>query len=204
MPASKNVASALVFASLAGLVAFNSGCGGKEYVRGANDPSIDAPAMSTGLDKDDVQRMLSENLNHLRTAPIMEVWREHRGQDRVAIFPFQNETSEHIDSQLQAALSETETWLVDSGVVTVISRERQREMIAEVEGHARPVFDPSKVAVYGRQLGAQYAITGKVQAADERTKDMRRVQYWLFMQVIDIETSAIRWQHKSYITKAVR
>ena len=193
--------SALLIASAA--VAL-SGCGSKEYVRGSNDPSIDNPAMSTGLDKEDIQKMLSESLNKLRNAPIMDAWRTNRGKDKVAIFPFQNATSEHVDSQLAAALSETETWLIESGVVTVISRERQKEMIAEVEGQQSAVFNPANVSKYGRQLGAQYFITGKVQAADERTDDARRVQYFLFMQVIDIETSAIRWQHKSYITKMVR
>jgi len=177
---------------------------GKEYVRGSNDPSIDNPAMSTGLDKEDIQRMLSENLNNLRNAPVMSLWRDNRGKDTIAIFPFQNATSEHIDSQLAAALSETETWLVESGTVTVISRERQKEMIAEVEGQQNAVFNPANVAKYGRQMGAKYFITGKVQAADERTDDARRVQYFLFMQVVEIETSVVRWQHKSYVTKMVR
>lgn len=179
------------------------GCG-KEYVRDVHDPSIDNPAMSTGLDKDDIQRMLSENLNNLRKAPIMDLWRQNRGKDTVAVFPFQNETSEHVDPQLAAILSEAETWMVESGVVTVISRERQNQMIAEVEGHQNAIFNPAHVAQYGRQLGAKYFITGKVAAADERTDDERRVQYFFFMQVIEVETSAIRWQHKAYITKMVR
>jgi hypothetical protein len=184
-------------------VAAAGGCS-KEYVRGSNEPSVDNPAMSTGLDKDDIQRMLSECLNNLRAAPIMDLWRTGRGQDTVAVFPFQNETSEHIDSQLQAVLSEAETWLVQSATVTVISRDRQNQMIAEVEGTRHAVFNPAHVAQYGRQLGAKYFITGKAQAADERTDDARRVQYFLFMQVIEVETSAIRWQHKAYVTKAIR
>lgn len=192
------VASALA----AALAASSTGCG-KEYVRGSNDPSIDNPAMSTGLDKDDIQRMLSENLNNLRNAKIMDEWRTTKGVT-VAIFPFQNETSQHIDSQLAAALNEAETWLVEAGTVTVIARDRQKQMIAEVEGAGAPIFNPAHVVQYGKQLGVKYFITGKVQSADERTDDMRRVQYFLFMQVIEVETSAIRWQHKAYITKAVR
>ena len=201
----KSLRSFLIgLASLVLVGAATPACGGKEYVRDSHDPSIDNAAMSTGLDKDDIQRMLSENLNNLRNAPIMDLWRQHRGADTVAIFPFQNETSEHIDSQLSTILSEAETWLVDSGVATVISRERQNQMIAEVEGHQNPVFNPAHVAQYGRQLGAKYVITGKVSTSDERTDDARRVQYFFYMQVIEIETSAIRWQHKAYITKAVR
>ncbi len=177
---------------------------GKEYVRDTNDPSIDNAAMSTGLDKDDVQRMLKDNLNTLRAAPIMDLWRTNHGQDTVAIFPFQNSTSEHIDSSLEAVLSEAETWLVEAGTVTMISRERQNAMIAEVEGSKNPVFNPAHVAQYGKQLGAKYFITGKIMASDERTENARRVQYFMFMQVIEIETSAIRWQHKAYVTKMVR
>ena len=77
-------------------------------------------------------------------------------------------------------------------------------MIREVEGQQNPVFNPAKAATYGKQLGAKYFITGKVSAADERNDDMRRVQYFLFLQVIEVETSAIKWQRKTYITKAIK
>ncbi len=184
-----------------------TGCASKEYVRGADDPSVDRPAMSTGLDKDDVQLTLKTLLNQLRVAPIMNEWRTKAGQnDRVtvAIAPFINETSEHIDSMLSAMLGETETWLVNGGIVRVVSQERQSDMIRQVEGAQHPVFDPRHIPQYGRQLGVKYYVTGKVGASDERTEDARRVQYFLFMQVIDTETSEIRWQQKAYVTKAIR
>jgi hypothetical protein len=190
--------------ALLGLLA---ACASKEYVRGADDPTIDRPAMSTGLDKDDIGRTLQTLLNQMREAPIMTEWRVRAGQgDRqiVAIAPFLNETSEHIDPQLDAMLGETETWLVNSGIVRVVSQERQADMIRQVEGATHPVFDPRHIPQYGRQLGVKYYVTGKVGAADERTADARRVQYFLFMQVIDTETSEIRWQQKAFVTKAVR
>ena len=180
-----------------------SGCG-KEVVRGSNDPSIDSHALSTGLDKDDIQRALHETLNNLRSAPVMNEWRSAQPRPNVAIFPFQNSTSEHIDSMLDAMLGEAETWLVESGTVQVISRERQTQMIREVEGQQNPVFNPANAARYGKQLGAKYFITGKVSGNDERSEDMRRVQYFVFMQVIDVETSAIKWQRKTYVTKAIK
>jgi PBP1b-binding outer membrane lipoprotein LpoB len=184
-----------------------SACAGKEYVRGSQDPSIDQPAMSTGLDKDDIGRTLQTLLNKMRAAPIMDEWRMKAGQsDRqtVAVAPFLNETSEHIDPQLDSMLSETETWLVNSGIVRVISHERQADMIRHVEGAQHPVLDPRHIPQYGKQLGVKFFVTGKVGSSDERTEDARRVQYFIFMQVIDSETSEIRWQEKAYITKAVR
>ena len=192
------------FAAVPILLALTAAGCGKEVVRGADDPSIDAKAMSTGLDKDDIQRALHETLNNLRAAPIMNEWRTAQPPPNVAIFPIQNSTSEHIDSMLDALLGEAETWLVESGTVQVISRERQNQMIREVEGQQNAVFNPAHTAKYGRQLGAKYLITGKVSGNDERTDDMRRVQYFLYMQVLEVETSAIRWQGKTEITKAVR
>jgi TolB-like protein len=186
------------------LLAAAPGCGDKEYVRGTQDPSIDNAAMSTGLDKRDIQKMLSDNLNDLRVASVMNDWRSRGERVQVAVFPIMNETTEHIDSALSAAASETETWLVESGVATVISRERQAQAIAEVEGQKGAAFNQAKAATYGKQLGVKYIVTGKISGSDERTEDERRVQYFYFMQVIDVETSAILWQHKSYVTKAVR
>jgi uncharacterized protein (TIGR02722 family) len=179
-------------------------CARPEYVRGSQQPGIDSPAMSTGLDKQDIQQMLKENLDNLRLSPVMDQWRQGRGKTVVTVFPFSNETTEHIESQLQAILSEAETWMVESNTVTVVARDRQNQIVADIEGARNPVFNPAHVAQYGKQLGAQYFLTGKVQTSDERTEDARRVQYFFFMQVIEVETGAIRWQHKAYVTKMLR
>jgi len=180
-----------------------SGCG-KEVVRGADDPSVDSHALSTGLDKEDMKRALKDTLNKLRVSPVMNEWRTTNPQPIVAIFPFQNSTSEHIESSLDTILNETETWLLESNAVRMVSRQRQAEMIREVEGQQNAVFNPAHAARYGKQLGAKFFITGKVSGNDERSEDMRRVQYFLYLQVLDVETSEIRFSAKSEITKAIK
>lgn len=195
--------SIVVVPSLFALALAVGGCG-KEVVRGADDPSVDAHALSTSLDKEDMKRSLRDTLNRLRSSPVMNEWRTTNPQPIVAIFPFQNSTSEHIESSLETILSEAETWLLESNAVRVVARQRQAEMIREVEGQQNAVFNPANAAKYGKQLGAKYFITGKVSGSDERSEDMRRVQYFLYLQVIDVETSEIRFQAKSEITKAIK
>ena len=46
-------------------------------------------------------------------------------------------------------------------------------------------------------------MTGKVYTTDERAGVQRRVQYYMFMQVIDVETGEILFQNKSALTKAI-
>ncbi|HEY8076446.1 MAG TPA: penicillin-binding protein activator LpoB [Labilithrix sp.] len=188
----------------ASLAFVSAGCGGPEVVRGANDPSIDAHALSTGLDKDDIQRALKETLNHLRAAAVMNEWRTTNPKPNVAILPFKNSTDEHIDSSLDAMLGEAEEWLVESQVVNVVSHERQREMIGEVRAQQSGDFDPATISKLGHQLGVKYFVTGKVSGNDERTEDMRRVQYYLQLQVIEADTSLIKFQKKAYVTKAIK
>lgn len=188
---------------LLGLVASLTAACGPAYVRGNQDPGIDDAAMSTGLDKRDIQQLLHENLKHLMSSPIANRWNTDRTRPTLAIYPLANETSEHIDSQLQALLSDVETFMVNSGLVTVVSVERQAQMIAELEKQHGGGFDRNHLADYNKQLGAQYYVTGKVFTSDERVNDERRVQYFMFMQVIEVATSAVVWQNKSEITKGL-
>jgi len=190
--------TALVALALAG-----TGCG-KEVVRGADDPSVDSHALSTSLDKEDIKRALRDTLNKLRAAPVMGEWRTSNPKTIVAVFPFQNATSEHIDSALETVLTEAETWLLESQVVRIVDRRRQAEFIRDVEGQQHPVFNPANAAKYGKQMGAKYYVTGHVSGNDERSQDMRRVQYFLYLEVVNVETSEKLFLAKSEITKAIR
>lgn len=177
------------------------GCAEHGVTRGSQEPGIDSIAMSTSLDKDDIKTALQKLLNQMRVGPVMHQWQADGGQDTVAIAPFTNETSEHIDSQLDAMLADTETWLVNSSVVIVVSKEKQDQMIKEVEGEQHPIFNPAHVAAYGQQYGVKYFITGKVAASDEMTGDARRVQYLVYMQVIETATGRIWFQKSAEISK---
>lgn len=183
-----------------------SACGGPAYVRGSENPELDEYAMSTGLDKRDLERLFDENVKSLLASGAMRRWKDAAAEGKeatVAIFPVKNETSEHVDSQLQALLSKFETKLVNSGYVTVISRERQEQLIRELKLQQGAAFDPDQAAQLGKQLGAQYYVTGKVYDSAEKSGSERRVQYFLFMQAIDVETGAIRWQNEANLTKGL-
>jgi hypothetical protein len=186
-----------------GLLAAQPACG-PTVVRGSDDPSVDRAALSTSLDKEDMKRALKDTLNKFRTSEVMNHWRTENPKPTVAVFPFQNSTSEHIDSQLDTILSETENWLLEAGTVRIIDQRRQAEFIKQVEGSQSAAFDPKHIPQYGKQMGAKYVVTGHVSGNDERNDDMRRVQYFLYLEVVDVSTSEKLGLWKSEITKAVK
>jgi uncharacterized protein (TIGR02722 family) len=171
-------------------------------VRGTDEPGLDYAAMSTGLDKRDLQRMMNENMEAMRKSAVVQRWMQ---EDRppVAVLPLQNETSEHIDSALNALISDIETELINWGAVRVISLQNQQQMMEEIRRQYADGFDQTKIAHWGKQIGARYFVTGKVYTTDERVEDQRRVQYYLFMQVLNVETGEILFQNKTNTTKAM-
>lgn len=170
---------------------------------GTENPDFDEGAMSTGLDRKDLQDLMSKNMAALVGSPLWGQWRAAGAQPVVAIWPIKNDTTEHLDDQMLTLLSDMETELLNSGVVSVVSRERQAEMMAEAGLQQGADFDPAMAAQIGKQIGAQYFLTGKLQAVDERINKERRVQYTLFMQVIEVETSLLKFQTKSERTKGI-
>jgi uncharacterized protein (TIGR02722 family) len=176
--------------------------GGPRAVRGSDVAGLDDEAMGTGLDRRDLQLMLHENMESLQTSALVKRW-ESENRPAVAVLSMRNDTSEHIDSVLQALITEVETSLVNAGHVRVISRDSQPEMIAEVEKQQSDAFDASTVSRLGNQVGVRYFVTGRVYNADERQSGERRVQYFLFMRVLDVETGDILWQNSAAVTKAI-
>ncbi len=179
-----------------------TGCG-PTYVRGSEVEGLDDYAMSTGLDKRDLEQLFEQNIESLMSSAVVEKWKAEPEPPVVSLFAIANETSEHVRDQLDALLAKMETRLINGGVATVVDRARQDQLIAEVEKQQGGAFDETKSAEVGRQLGARFFLTGKVYDSAERAEKERRVQYFLFMKIVEVETGVVRWQNEANLTKGL-
>ena len=182
---------------------FLVGCAGPRAVRGSDTPGLDNAAMSTTLDRKDLEKALKISMEALRTSRLMARW-ETENNPTVGVLPIRNETSEHIGGALNALLTEIESQLINFAPVRVISLEGQDALIEEIRvQQENTAFDPAQTAKWGRQLGVRYILSGKVFSTDERTKEARRVQYYLFIRAVSVETGEILFQNQAPITKAI-
>lgn len=191
---------------LAGLLAF-LGCattverGGE----GTENPDLDRAALSQKLDREDINYLVADYLEKLEASRFWQAdVRQSRDRPLVAIWPIQNATSEHIDDQLLTLLSSIETALVNTGDVRVVDRSTQDQLMREVQKQQGSAFDPTTARRLGRQLGVQYFFTGKITSIEERLNKTKRVQYSLFLQVLEIETGLIEFQNEVTRTKQVK
>jgi len=192
---------------LAAAVVTLTGCGPRA-VRGGpgtDNPQLDRPAMSVTLDLADIEYLVGENTKALSGSAL---WNKTIMRapvpPTVAIWPIQNATSQHIDDQLAAILSSVETFLVNSSDVRMVSRESQQQLIEELRSRQADIYDPQTIGKLGRQLGAQYFVTGKVTSVEERFRSTRRVQYALILQVLEVETARIVFQNEASRSKALK
>jgi hypothetical protein len=197
-----SVSKKLGFLAFSAWVSGLAACGSPHAVRGEEVAGLDEEAMGTGLDRRDLQKMLHDNMNALQTSAVVQRW---QGENRpsVAVLPIRNDTSEHVESSLDSLISDVETVLINGGHVRVVSHENQGALVDEVKAQQSDAFDQTTVSRWGHQVGARYFVTGKLFANDERQNDERRVQYTLFMQVIEAETGDILFQNKASVTKAL-
>ncbi len=199
-PRSVSIHMTLVLACSLVLV---TGCAGPRAVRGQDTPGLDEAAMSTSLDRKDLERALEISMEALRTSKLMARWQMEQ-DPTVGVLPFRNETSEHIDSALNALMTEIESQLINFAPVRVISLEDQPALIEEIRRQQQSsAFDSARIAAWGRQIGVRYIVSGKVFSTDERTESARRVQYYLFLRTVDVETGEILFQNQAPITKAI-
>ncbi len=172
---------------------------------GTANPDLDAPALSIKLDREDINYLVADYLKALEDSRFWKSEVEDAGnRTLVAIWPITNETSQHIDDQMATLLSSIETALVNTGDVRVVDRARQEALVREVGIQRGSAYDPASAQRMGRQLGVKYFFTGKISSVDEKLAKMRRIQYSLFLQVIEIETGIIEFQNEVTRSKAVK
>lgn len=189
------------------LLAVQAGCAATAMRGGAGtaNPDLDRPAMSVKLDRDDITFLVADYLERLEASPFWQATIKNAGQPPVvAIWPIQNATSQHLDDQMLILLSSIETALVNTGRVRVIDRNSQESLAREIGIQQGSIYDPRSAQRLGRQLGAQYFFTGKITSVDERLNNVRRVQYTLFLQVLEIENGLIRFQNEVARSKAIK
>jgi TolB-like protein len=172
---------------------------------GTSNPDLDAPAMSVTLDREDITYMVADYLERLEASAFWQKTIKSAPRPPVvAIWPIQNATSQHLDDQMLTLLSSIETALVNTGEVRVVDRASQEALAREIGIQQGAIYDPASARRLGRQLGAQYFFTGKITSVDEKLNRQRRVQYSLFLQVVEIETGLLHFQNEVTRSKGMK
>lgn len=176
-------------------------CRGPEYTRAADEPEIDDPALSTRLDRRDLELAIDAWVEEFGASAFVRGLPPRKPS--IAILRIQNDTSEHVSGALDNLLSAVETRLVQSGLFKVVDNTTltRDAVLAERLRASGDAVDPETAAALGKEFGIELLVNGRVGDTAEKNEGVRRVQYYLFMRVTDVATLQVMHQTQVDITK---
>ncbi|RKY17646.1 MAG: hypothetical protein DRQ55_15265 [Planctomycetota bacterium] len=176
-------------------------CSGPTVQRGTDDPDIDQTAMSTRLDRADLEHAMDKWLTTFDASGF--VHNLPSGNRTISVLEIKNETSEHIGSALRTLITSVETKLVNGGVFDVVANDDVLKSAIVQERLRGDMVDPDTMAALGKELGVNYFVHGRVGDTTEKLQDARRVQYTLFLKVTEVATRRTVFQEQIDITKQI-
>lgn len=141
----------------------------------------------------DLRELSADLSSQLLDSAFME---ERTDSPVVMIAGIRNDTDEYIDTR--SITDRMRVLLMNSGRMRFIHEARRAELLAE-QGYQAEHVEPETQVAIGRQLGAQYMLTGafsKIATASPRQVRVsrRRMNYYkLTMEVTDLQTGEIKW-----------
>jgi hypothetical protein len=142
-----------------------------------------------------VERGQASVVASLARSEVISEWLADRPQ--VSLLPMK--TPDGLRSAVgDPVLSAIEHWLV-ANRATVVARDRQDQMICEIERQSGNAFDPRFRAQLGRQLGSKWFVTGTVTPVERYWNFHSREGGWvdrstIVVSIIEAETGRVLWE----------
>lgn len=178
-------------------------CGSREVTRTDTDTVTDL----SGYWNDTDARIVADSIVEQVLDSRIQGLNERLSGDRVASLPVivvggvRNQSMEHIN--VDVFMSEIERSLLNSGRFQIAAGGRERD---EVRGERRDqsIFaSPATAAEFGREIGADYVMTGTVNSIEDEADGTRAVFYQVNIELIDVETALKVWMGSTEIKKII-
>jgi penicillin-binding protein activator len=183
------------------LIATFSGCGGREVTR--TDPDMQTD-LSGYWNETDARMVADSMVAQCLGGRWLDEFATARGgssEPVVVVGGIYNESSEHINTNL--FMNEIEQSLLESGLVRIAAGGESREEIRQ-ERYDQGLFaSPETAAEFGREIGADYVMTGEVGSIVDEEGDTRSIYYQVSLELIDVETALKSWMGSLEIKKII-
>lgn len=125
-----------------------------------------------------------------------------KGRPVVMMSLFTNATDEHID--MISLTNKVRTELLQSKKLRFINERLRDELAKEYDYENSGFVDPALAKSKGRQLGADYLVSGHISSIRQPVGRREIVYYKTTMELTNLETGEIAWSDEVEIKKAFR
>lgn len=185
------------FLVIAVIMLFASSCGGKGvYTKGKYVDPERIDLLSDKFVEADL-KIIADRLFELLLAsqPLSTIERK----PAIIISLFTNATDEHID--ILSLTNMLRTKLIKSDRFVFLNERLRKAMAEEYEYQSSGYVNPETAKLKGRQIGADWLISGHITSIKQPVGKKEIVYYKTTLEVTDLETSAILWADEIEIKK---
>lgn len=156
-------------------------------------------AISTDFSSSDLQQIAASMVDSLLVfPPIVEVTVQRRPV--VTVDKVKNTTMQHIDTE--AITNSIRAKLIKSGKFRFIDRTTDEAAINEIKTQQDSGLVDKKTAVqFGRQIGAEYMLTGVISEIEQRDVRVKDVYYKFTLNLKNLSTGILEWSDEKEIRK---
>ncbi len=182
-----------------------AGCGGREVTRTDPGTVTDLSGYWNETDAHMVADSIVDQCLNGRWLTDFGTGDRSRGervpQPVVVVGTIFNESSEHINTDL--FMNEIERALLESGEVQIAAGGASRGEVRAERSDQSIFSSPETAAEYGREIGADFVMTGNIGSIIDEEDQTRSIYYQISIELIDVETALKAWMGSLEIKKMI-
>lgn len=152
----------------------------------------------------DARKTAEHMIKGLLEKPWLTVYEKtHSGAKPVVIVDdVENRTDEHLDVKQLTDYIQDE--LINSGKVRFVNKAQRQKLLDEIKYQQSGNVDGKSAKKGGRQVGADYVLSGNVTSSVHQMDGVKTVTYQTNLTLTNIETFELEWSTKYEIKKRFR
>ena len=158
------------------------------------DPNEDTIHYDANYDFSDKKEIVASLTDSLMNTPLLN---RESGKPIIVTYGITNETAEHINTG--GISDDIRLSLIKAGEYRFVNRKQRDNVLAEADFQYAGFVPPEQRIVEGRQLGANYILSGTLRSIEKnqprqwRLNKRKLVYYSLNLEMTNIQTGEVSW-----------
>lgn len=172
-------------------------CGSKQFTQGKYDDINEDRLLDDQFNESDMRRIADTMVQSLSESRVIS---SVKRPPVVLVTLVKNKTAEHID--MKSMTDKIRTSLIKSGKFRFTEKSVREEIAGELEYQGESGYvDASTARKKGRQIGAEYFLTGEITSRTQEVGKKKYIYYKANFNLVNIDTGIIDWSDEKELRK---
>jgi uncharacterized protein (TIGR02722 family) len=178
-------------------ILFLASCGSREFTQGKYDDLSQDRLLDDKFNESDMRMIADTMITSLTGSPVIK---ELKKPPVVLVTLVKNRTEEHID--MKSLTDKVKVALIKSGKFRFTEAETRSKVNEERDYQTGSTYvDPDTAVKKGREIGANYFLTGEITDRVQEVGGKKYVYYKATFNLVNLQTNLLDWSDEREIRK---